>query len=73
MFVDLGGLPVVEGSADLTASLGVSVVVCGRKAPKSICQQASPGFPRLRSGQALLTPRHKDLCLREIREALRSG
>jgi hypothetical protein len=30
-----------------------SVVVCGRKAPKSICQQASPGFPRLRSGQAL--------------------
>jgi hypothetical protein len=30
-----------------------SVVVCGRKAPKSICQQASPGFLRLRSGQAL--------------------
>src|ERR1700722_17784721 len=29
------------------------VVVCGRKAPKSICKQASPGFPRLRSGQAL--------------------
>ena len=30
-----------------------SDVVCGRKAPKSICQQASPGFLRLRSGQAL--------------------
>jgi hypothetical protein len=30
-----------------------SGVVCGRKAPKSICQQASPGFPRPRSGQAL--------------------
>src|SRR3984885_13631873 len=30
-----------------------SGLVCGRKAPKSICQQASPGFPRLRSGQAL--------------------
>src|SRR5882757_9864758 len=30
-----------------------SAVGCGRKAPKSICQQASPGFLRLRSGQAL--------------------
>jgi hypothetical protein len=30
-----------------------SGVVCGRKAPKSICQQASPGFLRLRSRQAL--------------------
>jgi hypothetical protein len=30
-----------------------SGVACGRKAPKSICQQASPGFPRPRSGQAL--------------------
>ena len=30
-----------------------SIEVCGWKAPKSICQQASPGFPRLRSGQAL--------------------
>src|SRR5258708_10862737 len=28
-------------------------VVCGWKARKSICQQASPGFLRLRSGQAL--------------------
>jgi hypothetical protein len=27
--------------------------VRGWKAPKNICQQASPGFPRLRSGQAL--------------------
>ena len=31
----------------------ISLVVCGRKAPKSACQQASPGFLRLRSGQAL--------------------
>jgi len=31
----------------------ISLVVCGRKAPESICQQASPGFLRLRSGQAL--------------------
>src|ERR1700722_7404127 len=37
-----------ERTADPSASLGacdflVSLVVCGRKAPKSICQQASPG------------------------------
>src|SRR5882724_4511930 len=43
---------------DRSASLGVcdflsSGVVCGRKAPKSICQEALPGFLRLRSGQAL--------------------
>jgi hypothetical protein len=31
----------------------VSLIVFGRKAEESICQQASPGFPRLRSGQAL--------------------
>src|SRR5882757_3535092 len=35
-------------TADASASLGVcdflsSVVVCGRKAPKSICQEALPG------------------------------
>ena len=30
-----------------------SVVVCGRKALKSIRQEALPGFLRLRSGQAL--------------------
>ncbi len=44
-------------SRDMVATVVVcflsSVVVCGRKAPKSICQQASPGFLRLRSGQAL--------------------
>jgi hypothetical protein len=27
----------------------VTGVVCGGKAPKSICQEASPGFPRLRA------------------------
>ncbi len=36
-----------------SVTLLISFVVCGRKAPKSICQQASPGFPRLCSGQAL--------------------
>jgi hypothetical protein len=30
-----------------------SLVAFGWKARKNICQQASPGFPRLRSGQAL--------------------
>ena len=37
-----------SGEAGNPSTLGVcdflsSVVVCGRKAPKSICQQASPG------------------------------
>ena len=50
-----------EGSAELqiprlrseSVAFSISLVVCGRKAPKSIRQQASPGFLRLRSGQAL--------------------
>jgi hypothetical protein len=36
-----------------SVTFSISLVVCGRKAPKSICQQASPGFLRLRSGLAL--------------------
>jgi hypothetical protein len=43
-------------------------VVCGWKAGKSICQQASPGFPRLCSGQALrLRAISRPLCDRSAR------
>jgi hypothetical protein len=43
-------------------------VVCGWKARKSICQQASPGFPRLCSGQALrLRAVSRPLCDRPAR------
>ncbi len=43
-------------------------VVCGWKARKSICQQASPGFPRLCSGQALrLRAISRPLCDRSAR------
>ena len=38
----------------------ISLVVCGRKAPKSNCQQASPGsFDSAQDGSS--TPRHKAL------------
>src|SRR5580658_10362179 len=45
-----------------------SLVVRGWKARKSICQQASPGFLRLRSGQALrLRAISRPLCDRSAR------
>ena len=48
----------VRRTADPSASLGslwllIWLLVCGWKAPNNICQCASPGFLRLRSGQAL--------------------
>jgi hypothetical protein len=57
--IGANGAPFVDGEAiqKVTTSKGcdllIFLVVCGRKAPKSICQQASPRFPRLLSGQAL--------------------
>jgi hypothetical protein len=43
-------------------------VICGWKTRKSICQQASPGFPRLCSGQALrLRAISRPLCDRSAR------
>jgi hypothetical protein len=42
-----------ERSASRIVTFLSSGVVRGRKAPKGIRQQASPGFLRLRSGQAL--------------------
>jgi hypothetical protein len=43
----------VQSATVGVCDLFVLRVVCGRKAPKSICKEGSPGFPRLRSGQAL--------------------
>src|SRR5579863_5817099 len=51
-----------------SATFSISLVVCGRKARKSICQRTSPGFLRLRSGQALqLRAISRPLCDRSAR------
>src|SRR5580704_2067834 len=65
------GRVVAVSSSEFVTFL-TSVVVCGRKAPKSICQEALPGFLRLRSGQALRLRAIKPFDMRQICEALRS-
>jgi hypothetical protein len=53
--------------SELVTSL-IWPVVCGWKARKGICQQTSPGFPRLCSGQALrLRAMSRPLCDRSAR------